>query len=200
MMENSYYEKIVKNVRKRALAPVIAGSLMALFLVLLIRVYIFKKEWGPAIGFGVMLLIPLALTIWGIVMMVHPAGRNDEKIRQMAADIDRGVIYQDKFFIVSQRVIGSASVPKYMAFRDEVIACWLYSQSINFIPATKQINIYTADPRFSFAINVYGRKADIIEEVMRRIQEFCPNVRMGYTPENFKYVKQVQKEYKKQND
>ena len=110
------------------------------------------------------------------------------------------MIYQDKFIIVSQRVIGSASVPKHMVYRDEVIACWLYSESINFIPATKQINIYTADPKVSLPINVYGRKAETIEGVMRRIQEFCPNVRMGYTPENFKYVRQVQKEYKKHSD
>ena len=198
-MGNSYYERIVNNVRKRALAPIIAGGLMSLFLCLLISVYIFEKDWGAAIGFGIILLIPLALFIWGIVMMVHPAGKNDEKIRRMAADIDRGVIYQDKFIIVSQRVIGSASVPKYMVYRDEVIACWLYSQSINFIPATKQINIYTADPKVSLPINVYGRKADTIEGIMRRIQELCPNVRMGYTPENARYVRQVQKEYKKHN-
>ena len=195
-MGNTYYEKIVKKVRKTALAPIILGGLMSLFLIMLICIYIFEKDWGAAIGFTVILLIPLALTALGIVMMAKPGGKND-RLAEMAADIDRGIIYQDKFIIVSQRVIGSASALQLMVFRDDVIACWLYSETTNGIPTAWRIEVYTANPNVSLHINVYGRKPQIIDSIMQKIQEFCPNARMGYSPENFKYVKEIQNEYKR---
>ena len=193
-MENKYYEKIVKKVRKTAVAPIILGGLMSLFLIMLICIYIFEKDWGAAIGFTVILLIPLALTALGIVMMAKPAGKND-RLAEMAEDIDRGIIYQDDFIIVSQRVIGSVSAPQLMVFRDDVIACWLYSETTDGIPTARRIEVYTANPNVSLHINVYGRKPQIIDGIMQKIQEFCPNARMGYTPENYKYVKEIQNEY-----
>ena len=195
-MGNTYYEKIVKKVRKTALAPIILGGLMSLFLIMLICIYIFEKDWGAAIGFTVILLIPLALTALGIIMIVKPGGKND-RLAEMAEDIDRGIIYQDDFIIVSQRVIGSVSAPQLMVFRDDVIACWLYSETTNGIPTAMRIEVYTANPNVSLHINVYGRKPQIIDGIMQKIQEFCPNARMGYTPENFKYVKEIQNEYKR---
>lgn len=195
-MENKYYKRIIKYVWKNALIPIIVGGLMSLFLIMLISFYIYDKDWGPAVGFSVVLLLPLALTALGIIMIVKPGGKND-RLAEMAEDIDRGIIYQDKFIIVSQRVIGSASALQLMVFRDDVIACWLYSETTNGIPTARRIEVYTANPNVSLHINVYGRKPQIIDGIMQKIQKFCPNARMGYTPENFKYVKEIQNEYKR---
>ena len=195
-MENKYYKRIIKYVWKNALIPIIVGGLMSLFLIMLISFYIYDKDWGPAVGFSVVLLLPLALTALGIIMIVKPGGKND-RLAEMAEDIDRGIIYQDDFIIVSQRVIGSASALQLMVFRDDVIACWLYSETTNGIPTARRIEVYTANPNVSLHINVYGRKPQIIDGIMQKIQEFCPNVRMGYTPENYKYVKEIHDEYKK---
>lgn len=49
-------------------------------------------------------------------------------------------------------------------------------------------------------INVYARKRDTKDDLLLTISNYCPNARIGYSPENMSYVNEKRKEYKMQNN
>ena len=69
----------------------------------------------------------------------------------------------------------------------------------NGIVTEHTVQLSSIDGR-DLQINVYARKRDTKDDLLLTISNYCPNARIGYSPENMSYVNEKRKEYKTQNN
>ena len=202
----NYYQKITQESKRRG-KTVLKLSLPTLVISVLLAIGLNTEgDKGPAgifVFFSIFFCILMAV---GIRLLIDPIascpGILDRKhVKEMAADFDAGIIYQDEVITVSNRVIASTRQPQSMLYRDDVIVFWLhgYTQYMNNHIPFHRVNklwIFSADPKGILEIDVMDLDPTIVQTAIERIKEFCPDVRFGFTDENAVFLRQARKEFK----
>lgn len=210
---NNGREIILNKIRKQRRGLMIAGIIMAVIGLgidaILLWVYIddavhkgFDHATDGAGAAFVCMLILAAIGVGGVFMiksglkgMKNP--ENDKILKKnpdllfMADELYRGITYQDKHLIMSDRVIANKKNLYQMAFYNEVFMVYVHTESYNFVTTTKQLVLATARDEITFSI--YGMKSEKVEELARTIAGKCPYARFGYTQENLRYLDEMRK-------
>ncbi len=195
--DSEYLTKVTKSVRKGGIVLTVVGGLF--FIVCAVMAVLMLKEGNIWMLFAVFALVFGIMLGFGIRNTVSPMSAINKNqlaiLLKYAPDMDRKIIYRDKYVTVSEQAIALTKKPVMLAAREDVIAAWTYTHSINFIPVEKTINLYTPQTT-ELKINVYGLSKKKIGEIFNNIAPYLPNCRFGYSPENAKYLGYMRQQYK----
>ncbi len=193
-------EKLFESIRKGAKGLIAGGiilvTLFGLLALLLFAVYCDEKDGSMLIGVLILLVIAglcSLLIVKGVKLKKHPEThkvfkRNPDLLFQ-ADELFKGIRYQDKYVILSDRVVANASDLTQMAFTNEVFMVYVYKQTTNFVTTTKQLILATA--RGEITLNIYGLKDEAINRIAGTVAAACPYARFGYSNDNLKYLEQM---------
>lgn len=196
--DSEYLRRVIKKRRTGGIVMSVCCALLAgFFIVMGLMISKSDKDALPVLLlFGGVAVIPL---IFGIIKIISPLALIGKYARanleKFAPDMDRKIVYEDKFIIVSEQAIAFPGKPHIIVGRNDVIAAWVYTSSYNLIPTSKTLNLYTPEA-VTVQINVYGRKKETIKDIFIKIAQYCPNCRMGYSLENQKFVSYSQKQFR----
>ena len=137
----------------------------------------------------------LALAQYACVDDVNRSSELKEhpEILDMADELFANITYEDKFMMISDRLIASAKKPFEIAFLEEVYMVHISKESMNFIPTGKELHISHA--RGEIVLNIYGEKKSTVEGLFERLRPLCPNACAGYTQDNLKYLAYKRKQW-----
>ncbi len=195
--DSEYLQKVNRSIRKGSIVLTVTGALVLIASV--IMAILMFKEGNVWMLFAVFALIGGLMLGFGIKNIVSPLSSvnkiQKDILLKYAPDMDRKIIYQDKYVTVSEQAIALTKKPAFIVAREDVIVAWTYTHSINFIPVEKTINLYTPQVA-ELKINVYGLSKKKIGEIFNNIAPYLPNCRFGYSPENAKYLGYMRQQYK----
>lgn len=193
-------EVILKKLRSKSIVIIVLGALLFLGLGFLAFCCIVGEFLPMAILLGIGALLGLFFIILGIRMRNPKKSsflkRNPDLLTQ-ADELYANVVYEDKTIIHSNKTIASKKNPLSMVSFDEVIGIYEKTTTYNHL-VTIEHNLVLVTPKGENYISIYGKNKEAVGAILTRIHQYCPNARLGYSPQNLQYFKQVQKEYKKQ--
>ncbi|GEM_PF-6651592 len=200
--DSQYIEKVSKKVRMAGLIySFISGAIaiaLTVFGVIMLRT-------DPESAGYILVLALIAYVVLGVVGLFRVFAplkfigkAKNANVHKYAPSMDRKIIYQDKHMVVSEQAIANAKKPEEIVGREDVLAAWVHTQSYNFIPTSKTLNLYTPE-NVIVRFNVYGMRKEKINELFKTIATYCPNCRFGYSPDNYKFVAFSQKQYREAN-
>ena len=206
-------EIILNNIRKQRKGLMITGIIMAVVTLGIVAFALFafitdgiNRGFDRALdGSGVvfvLLLILAAIGVGGIALAVkgykgvkNPQGdkvlKKNPDLLFMAEELYKGITYEDKHLIMSDRVIANKKNLYQMAFYNEIFMVYVHTESYNFITTTKQLVLATARDEIVFSI--YGMKNEQVNALAQTIAGKCPYARFGYTQDNLKYLEEMRK-------
>ena len=196
MGREKLYESIRKSAKGLLAGGIVLVTMFGLLAALLIAVAISEGDSSMIIGALVLLVIAGLCSIMivkGVKLKKHPEThsmfkKNPDLLFQ-ADELYKGIKYQDKFVILSERVVANAQNLTQMAFTNEVFMVYVYKQTTNFVTTTKQLILATA--RGEITLNIYGVKDDTINHIAQTVAAACPYARFGYNNENLNYLGQM---------
>ena len=103
--------------------------------------------------------------------------------------------YEDKFMIISDRVLASKKNITQMCWLEDVYLVYQHTQSMNFISYVNELIIGNKRKKNRISISVYCRGKNTVMNIMQLLSQCCPNSRFGYTPENMAYLVEMQDRY-----
>ncbi len=170
-------KKIVSQVKKQLTAAYIGAVILSLGAAFLVFIMIVAKDWSilpiamvPAIAGAGFIIMILAWTKNPEKYCPHV--KQDLRLMEKAEALYNKVIYEDKYIIVSDYVIGSKKNPFHMVYRNEVLVeCPGVHHRSDFASA-ESIILYSA---YNTAY-IYTRGADKNEltNLFAKIDELCP--------------------------
>lgn len=110
---------------------------------------------------------------------------------KMAEDIVNNEIYRDKYIVLSGRVIACVENPLQMSYTEDVFLVYPVTEKQNGLTVTKQLKMYTL--RGIISLDILSETAENTEILLHHIRDFCPNVKVGDTPENRAYLDKMRK-------
>lgn len=193
-------EKIIKKIRSKSVVVIVLGALLFLGFGFLAFCCVVGEFLPMAIFLGIFALLGLFFIIWGIRMRNPKKSsflkRNPDLLEQ-ADELYANVVYEDKTIIHSNKTLASKKNPLSMVSFDEVIGIYEKTTTYNHL-VTIEHNLVLVTPKGENYISIYGKNKEAVGAILTRIHQYCPNARLGYSPQNLQYFRQVQKEYKKQ--
>lgn len=193
-------EKVLKKMRSNSIFIVVLGVLLFLGCAFLA----FCCVLAEAIPMAIFLVIFALLGLFFIILGIRNGNpktslftkRNPDLLAQ-ADELYSNVVYEDKTIIHSHKTIASKKNVLNMAAFDEVIGIYEKKTTYNHL-VTIEHSLVLVTPKGETYISIYGKNKEAVGAILTRIHQYCPNARLGFSPENLQYFKQVQKEYKKQ--
>jgi len=192
-------EEYLEKVRKTAARLTGAGLLLLTGGLLFIFVSIYANM-SPGVT-----VFAFFAVILGVILLIgqrqYRNGENSkyvkmkENILDLADDLRSSVIYEDNYIIVSKKAIGAKKDIFKLAAREDVLGVYENIMKTRFITTDHNVNLLLRDGR-QFQISVYARKKDEVEDLILNISHYCPNCKVGYSPETLIYVKGERKAYK----
>lgn len=195
-------ELVLKKIKKGAVCCIIWGVILTVLGAFLSFCFLVTGDsdefWFLYLVFAIAFVCGILLLNTGTKNIKHPEKsktiKNNPDLLSQADELFINTKYEDKFIMLSDRVIANKKNITQMSYLDDVFLMYVHKTSYNFIPSSKEIYIETATGRI--AINVYGRTKATMDELAGRICELCPNAGVGYTPENLQYLAYKREEYK----
>ena len=194
-------EKLIKNLNK--IGNTFIGLGIFVGLISLFMTLIFITD-----GFSIPLLIFLGLLVLAIILIVkgvdNKKGENSKFVKkypnvlELADSLDNPV-FENDFIIISDKAIADKKKYCNIVALNDVLAIYEHITRTNGIVTAHTIQLSSIDGR-DIQINVYARKRDTKDDLLLTISNYCPNARIGYSPENMSYVNEKRKEYKTQNN
>ncbi len=137
----------------------------------------------------------IAMAIKGFKGMKNPQGdkilKKNPDLLFMADELYKGITYEDKHLIMSDRVIANKKNLYQMAFYNEIFMVYVHTESYNFVTTTKQLVLATA--RDEITLSIYGMKNEQVNGLAQTIAGKCPYARFGYTQDNLRYLEEMRK-------
>ena len=131
----------------------------------------------------------------GVANRMHPeknkAFKKNPDLLYMVDELFKGVKYQDKFVIISDRVIANASNLFQIAFLNEVFMVYVFKQTTNLVTTIKQLVLATA--RDEITISIMGLKDEAINQLANNVASVCQYAVFGYSPQNLDYLNKMRR-------
>ncbi len=195
-------ELVFKKIKSSGIGLTVVGSIITL---LTLCMLLFLVVDGSLIdGLIILLIVALCgglMLYFGIRNLTNPMKhgmfkRNPYLLYQVD-NMAANKCYEDKFIMISDRCIANKKVYNEIAYLEDVFLVYIQKQRTNFIPTGKLLYICTATG--NIAINIYGVKKQLVDELADKIAKVCPNVRFGYNNDGLAYLNQMQQLYKNNN-
>lgn len=159
-------------------------------------------------GFSVPLLIFMGFLVAGVFFIVRGAdykkGENSKYAKkypyllELADSLDNPV-FENDFVVISEKAIADKKNYRNIVALEEVLAIYENITRTNGIVTSHTVQLCAIDGR-DLQINVFARKRETKDDLVLTISNFCPNARVGYSPETWEYVNEKRKAYKLQNN
>lgn len=193
-------EKLFKQLRKTG--NILMGLGIFLVVICSFMTLIFLTD-----GFSVPLLIFMAFLAVGVFIIIKgldfKKGENSKYVMkypyllELADSLDNPV-FENDFIIVSDKAIADKKNYRSIVALEDVLAVYEHITRTNGIVTQHTVQLCAIDGR-DLQINVFARKRDTKDDLVLTISNFCPNARVGYSPETWEYVNEKRKAYKLQN-
>ncbi|MBP3501952.1 MAG: hypothetical protein J6K42_00505 [Clostridia bacterium] len=187
-------EKLIKNLNK--IGNTFIGLGIFVGLISLFMTLIFITD-----GFSIPLLIFLGLLVLAIILIVkgvdNKKGENSKFVKkypnvlELADSLDNPV-FENDFIIISDKAIADKKKYCNIVALNDVLAIYEHITRTNGIVTAHTIQLSSIDGR-DIQINVYARKRDTKDDLLLTISNYCPNAKVGFTPETMAYVNEKRK-------
>lgn len=193
-------ELILKKLRSRSLVVIILGFLLFLGCGFIAFCCIIGEFIPMVILGGLFALLGLVFIILGFRMRNPEKStfikRNPDLLNQ-ADELFSHIVYEDKTIMHSHQNIASKKNPLCIVSFDEIIGIYEKTTTYSHV-ITIEHSLVLVTPKGDNLISIYGKNKEAVAEIVGRIYKYCPNARYGFSVDNMKYFRQVQKAYKKQ--
>lgn len=190
-------ENLIKAVKSRGTKFIVLGIFVGLISLFMTLVMLTDGFSAPVFIFLLLLALGVFFIVYGADYARGANSRYVKKYPKMLelADTLNNVVFENEFFIVSDRAFAVKKNVSQIADLNEVLAIYEHIMTQNGIVTQHDIKLELLDGR-TISVNVYAKKRQVKDNLVLTISNFCPNARVGYSAENMEYVKQKRKEYK----
>ena len=159
-------------------------------------------------GFSIPLIIFMGLCALAIVFIVkgvdYKKGENSKYAQKhpdllALADTLSNPVFENNFVIISNKAIADKKNYRNIAALDDVLAIYEHITRTNGIVTGHTVQLCIIDGR-NLQINVYARKRETKDDLVLTISNYCPNAKVGFSPETNAYVYEKRKEYQAHNN
>lgn len=159
-------------------------------------------------GFSVPLLIFIGLLLLAILFILkgvdYKKGENSKYVRKYPnllelSDSFSNIVFENNFVVISDKAIADKKNFLNIVALDDVLAIYENIIRTNGIVSSHTVQLCAIDGR-NIQINVFARKRETKDDLVLTISNYCPNAKVGYTPETMEYVSEKRKAYKLQNN
>ncbi len=193
-------ELVLKKIKNGGIGMTAAGVIFVLAGLFFVFIGIVAEDVAPMLILGMFpFIIGVLFLIFGIKNLSHPERsscikHNPDLLRQ-ADELFMNIKYEDKFMIISDRVLASKKNITQMCWLEDVYLVYQHTQSMNFISYVNELIIGNKRKKNRISISVYCRGKNTVMNIMQLLSQCCPNSRFGYTPENMAYLVEMQDRY-----
>lgn len=194
-------EKFLKSLNKIGNTFIGLGIFIGLISIFMILIFITDGFSMPIFMFLIMLVFAIIFFVKGLD---YKKGENSKYVQkypnvlELADSLDN-IVFENDFIIISDKAIADKKNYRNIIALNDVLAIYEHITRTNGIVTAHTVQLSSIDGR-DFQINVYARKRDTKDDLLLTISNYCPNARIGYSPENMSYVNEKRKEYKTQNN
>lgn len=194
-------EKFLKSLNKIGNTFIGLGIFIGLISIFMILIFITDGFSMPVFMFLIMLVFAIIFFVKGLD---YKKGENSKYVQkypnvlELADSLDN-IVFENDFIIISDKAIADKKNYRNIIALNDVLAIYEHITRTNGIVTAHTVQLSSIDGR-DFQINVYARKRDTKDDLLLTISNYCPNARVGYSPENMSYVNEKRKEYKIQNN
>ncbi|MCR5208725.1 MAG: hypothetical protein K6C99_00770 [Lachnospiraceae bacterium] len=192
---------IEKYIRVRAGFMIFGGIALSIVMGAILYFLIRSGSYGIklCIILETLILAGALIMFLGIRQSVDPFSadevRRNPEIFDQAEELFGHEIYKDEFIAMSERVIGSSERKLQMAYKDEVLLIYVFTQKVNGMTQSKLLKLETVAGTIN--IDIMGERPEKVDELIRRISVNCPYAKAGNTPENIEYLNYARERWKK---
>ena len=196
-MGRENYLKIVKKGGKVFIGLGIFICIVSIFMLLIFLVTDEAIQVAPVIAFSIMLGFGILLFVLGAD---YKKGENSRYIKKHPyvlelADSLVNPVFENDFIIISDKAISDKKNFRNIVALNNVLGIYEHIVRTNGIVTSHDIQLSSIDGR-EYRINVFARKRETKDDLVLTISNYCPNARVGYSPENLEYIEAKRKEYK----
>ncbi len=194
-------EKFLKSLNKIGNTFIGLGIFIGLISIFMILIFITDGFSMPIFMFLIMLVFAIIFFVKGLD---YKKGENSKYVQkypnvlELADSLDN-IVFENDFIIISDKAIADKKNYRNIIALNDVLAIYEHITRTNGIVTAHTVQLSSIDGR-DLQINVYARKRDTKDDLLLTISNYCPNARVGYSPENMSYVNEKRKEYKMQNN
>lgn len=194
-------EKFLKSLNKIGNTFIGLGIFIGLISIFMILIFITDGFSMPIFMFLIMLVFAIIFFVKGLD---YKKGENSKYVQkypnvlELADSLDN-IVFENDFIIISDKAIADKKNYRNIIALNDVLAIYEHITRTNGIVTAHTVQLSSIDGR-DLQINVYARKRDTKDDLLLTISNYCPNARIGYSPENMSYVNEKRKEYKTQNN
>ncbi len=194
-------EKFLKSLNKIGNTFIGLGIFIGLISIFMILIFITDGFSMPIFMFLIMLVFAIIFFVKGLD---YKKGENSKYVQkypnvlELADSLDN-IVFENDFIIISDKAIADKKNYRNIIALNDVLAIYEHITRTNGIVTAHTVQLSSIDGR-DLQINVYARKRDTKDDLLLTISNYCPNARIGYSPENMSYVNEKRKEYKMQNN
>lgn len=194
-------EKCLKSLNKIGNTFIGLGIFIGLISIFMILIFITDGFSMPIFMFLIMLVFAIIFFVKGLD---YKKGENSKYVQkypnvlELADSLDN-IVFENDFIIISDKAIADKKNYRNIIALNDVLAIYEHITRTNGIVTAHTVQLSSIDGR-DLQINVYARKRDTKDDLLLTISNYCPNARIGYSPENMSYVNEKRKEYKTQNN
>lgn len=197
-------KQLVKILKKRCLRLMIFGSIfMLLAAVILFFIIVGSDEFDQFTLFVVCVALVFA-TLGGVFIAVglqYTHGVNSKFVRkrehllEYLYSLKENPIYEDNYVVISEKAVAGKKNLIEAVCVDDVLMVNEYVYKTNGITSAHTVDLWLRNGK-KLQINVYGKKQEVIQNLIAIIHKYCMNSLPGYNKENLDYVRKEQKKYK----
>lgn len=189
-------EQIISSTRRNGVRFVVAGVIMSVALILVLRVLIDDNAEARYVLVICMLLFwTLYLSCMGIVRIVSPErtirrGKNPNLL-EMADDLYNNIKYSDDYITMSDNVISvNHRYAPQMAYRWSVFLVDYYEDMSSRVKV-KVFRLHTIDKDNTLNIDVMNCSEQGKRNLVNTVLKSCPNAVYGENGNNMEYLKKM---------
>lgn len=192
-------ELVLKKIKSHGKKTVAGGILIMLLGLFMVFVFFATDDGAELFAILSLLLFAFGLVslILGIKTAVNPEKsgfiKNNPDLLKQADELYFNIVYEDKYIIISNRVIANKKQITQMAYLEDIYLIYQRTQSMNLIPTANELVLENRNKKNSMTINIYAKGKNTRDDLFRILSNACPNARLGWTPENLQYLAEMRR-------
>ena len=190
-------EKFLKSLNKIGNTFIGLGIFIGLISIFMILIFITDGFSMPIFMFLIMLVFAIIFFVKGLD---YKKGENSKYVQkypnvlELADSLDN-IVFENDFIIISDKAIADKKNYRNIIALNDVLAIYEHITRTNGIVTAHTVQLCAIDGR-DLQINVYARKRETKDDLVLTISNYCPNAKVGYSPETREYVNEKRKAYK----
>lgn len=188
---------VLKKIKSHGLLMIIFGSPIAMISILIALMFFIMGDGLEilAVLFLLLFLLGLLLLVMGIRCVISPEKslyiKNNPDLLIQADQLYSNIIYEDKYIIVSDKVIANRKKILQMAYLEDIYLIYQHTMSMNFIRYTNELVLENRNKKNNMTINVYAKGKKAREDLFQLLSQVCPNARFGWTSDGLAYLNKM---------